>query len=66
VSQPAEVVEFFRVCFGPTQRAFAALDAEGQAALRRGLEQLWSENNQSTDNTTCVEAAYLEVVATRS
>lgn len=62
---PAEVVEFFRLYFGPTQRAFAALDENGQAALRAELEQLWTEHNQATDNTTRVNGEYLEVVATR-
>nr|ART39473.1 J343 [uncultured bacterium] len=63
---PAEVVEHFRTYYGPTQRAFAALDSEGQAALRSDLEQLWAKNNQATDNTTKVDGEYLEVVATRS
>jgi SAM-dependent methyltransferase len=63
---PAEVVEFFRMYYGPTQRAFGALDENGQAALRKDLEQLWAENNQATDGTTYVEGEYLEVVATRS
>ncbi|HYV28916.1 MAG TPA: class I SAM-dependent methyltransferase, partial [Candidatus Eisenbacteria bacterium] len=34
---PAETVEFFRQYYGPTQRAFASLDASSQAALRRDL-----------------------------
>jgi SAM-dependent methyltransferase len=63
---PAEVVEFFRMYYGPTQRAFGALDETGQAALRKDLEQLWVDNNQATDGTTYVEGEYLEVVATRS
>ena len=63
---PAEVVEFFRKYYGPTQRAFDALDSSGQDALRSDLERLWSEHNQATDNTTYVEGEYLEVVATRS
>ena len=63
---PAEVVEFFRTYYGPTQRAFDALDFNGQADLRGELERLWSEHNQATDNTTYVEGEYLEVVATRS
>ena len=63
---PAEVVEFFRKFYGPTQRAFDALDADKQAALRNDLTQLWAEHNQATDNTTYVEAEYLEVVATRN
>lgn len=60
-----EVIEFWRNWYGPTQRAFAALDENGQAALRRDLERLWSEHNQASDGTTHVESEYLEVVATR-
>ena len=63
---PAEVVESFRKYYGPTQRAFGALDANGQAALRNELAQLWAEHNQATDDTTYVEAEYLEVAATRN
>lgn len=63
---PAEVVEFFRTYYGPTQRAFGALDEAGQAALRKDLEQLWSDNNKATDGTTDVESEYVEIVATRS
>jgi len=63
---PAEVVEFFRLYYGPTQRAFDALDADGQAALRSDLEQLWAEHNQATGDGTHVDGEYLEVVATRN
>ena len=63
---PADVVEFFRMYYGPTQRAFDSLDTDGQAALRNDLERLWSENNEATDGTTLVQGEYLEVVATRS
>jgi SAM-dependent methyltransferase len=63
---PAEVVESFRTYYGPTERAFAALDTDGQAALRSDLERLWAEHNQATDHTTYVEGEYLEVIAIRS
>ena len=63
---PSEVVETFRMYYGPTQRAFESLDTDGQAALRTDLERLWAEHNQATDGTTHVEGEYLEVVATRS
>jgi len=62
---PAEVVEFFRMYYGPTQRAFAALDPDGQTALRSDLERLWIEHNEAKDNTTLGDGEYLEVVATR-
>lgn len=63
---PAEVVEHFRSYYGPTQKAFGALDEDKQAALRQDLEQLWSANNRATDGTTVVDAEYLEVKAVRS
>src|SRR5215216_2732630 len=65
---PSEVVEFFRTYYGPSHKAFAALAAysfEKQAALRRDLEQLWTEHNIATDGTTFIESEYLEVVAIR-
>lgn len=62
---PAEVVEFFRVNYGPMSRAFASLDANGQQTLRNELTSLWSAHNQAADGTTRVDAEYLEVVATR-
>ncbi len=63
---PAEVAEFFFTYYGPTNRALAALDADGQASLRRDLEQLWTNNNQASDGSTHVEAEYLEMTAIRS
>jgi SAM-dependent methyltransferase len=63
---PSASVEFFRAWYGPTQRAFAALDEAGQAALRRDLEQLWTEHNFSKNGTTVIAAEYLEVIATRA
>lgn len=63
---PSEVVEFFRTYYGPTNRAFASLDADKQAALRADLERLWSEHNKASDGGTEIESEYLEVVATRA
>jgi ubiquinone/menaquinone biosynthesis C-methylase UbiE len=62
---PEQTVDYFRAWYGPTLRAFAALDHKGQAELRRDLTRLWTENNQTPDGTTHVEAEYLEVVAVR-
>jgi SAM-dependent methyltransferase len=62
---PAEVVEHFRTYYGPMNRAFNALDDAGQAALRRDLEQLWTEHNSASDGTTRYDSEYLEVVAVR-
>jgi hypothetical protein len=63
---PADVIEHFRKFYGPTQKAFDALDGAGQDALRGDLEKLWSENNQANDGTTLVASEYLEVRAVRS
>jgi SAM-dependent methyltransferase len=63
---PVEVVEHFRNYFGPLQMSFKALDENGQMALRRDLEQLWTEYNQATDGSTKVESEYLEVIAVRA
>lgn len=60
-----EVVEFYRQYYGPMNRAFAALDSAGQAALRHDLTQLWTKYNQSNNGTTFCEPEYLEVVAIR-
>lgn len=62
---PAAVVEFFRAYYGPTNRAFAALDEPRQALLRRDLEELWSQHNQASGETTRIESEYLEVIAAR-
>jgi SAM-dependent methyltransferase len=63
---PSEVVETFRRYYGPTVKAFGALDEPGQAALHQELTQLWSAHNQSKNGVTQVESEYLEVVASRA
>jgi len=62
---PDAVVDFFRTNYGPMTRAFASLDVNRQEKLRSELVRLWSEHNYSGDNTTKVDAEYLEVIATR-
>ena len=63
---PADVVEYFRTYFGPTQKAFESLDEKGQAAMRSDLVALWSGKNQATDGTTDVQSEYLEVLARKA
>lgn len=60
------VVESFRRYYGPTFKAFGALDEKGQAALHQELEQHWAAHNQSRNGVTQVESEYLEVVAIRA
>jgi hypothetical protein len=63
---PAGAVETFRRYYGPTFKAFGALDEKGQAVLREELEQHWADHNRSGNGVTRVESEYLEVVATRA
>jgi SAM-dependent methyltransferase len=60
---PGEVVDYFRLWYGPTLRAFGTLDETGREGLRRELERLWTDHNLATDGTTRVVSEYLEVVA---
>ena len=61
---PTGAVEFFRRYFGPTQVAFARLDAAGQVAYASDLTHLWTEANTSPDpNRTLVHNEYLKVTA---
>jgi SAM-dependent methyltransferase len=59
---PEQVVNEFRLWYGPTLRAFAMLEEAGRDSLRRDLETLWAEHNRVDDGTTRVESEYLEVV----
>lgn len=62
---PSEVVEFFRLYYGPINRAFASLDREGQVQLRQELETLWAVHNRAGAGCTTVFAEYLEVIGVR-
>lgn len=63
---PADVVDFFQAYYGPTNRAFAALEPDKQQQLRDDLESLWTKHNLANDDGTEVRAEYLEVVAVRA
>jgi SAM-dependent methyltransferase len=63
---PADVVEFFRQYYGPTNRAFASLGESDARKLRAGLEALWSAHNRGGDEFTVVSSEYLEVIAVRA
>jgi SAM-dependent methyltransferase len=61
----AHFIDVFRRYYGPTHKAFAALDADGQAALTKDLEALLGEHNRGGSDSLIVPADYLEVVAVR-
>jgi ubiquinone/menaquinone biosynthesis C-methylase UbiE len=58
-------VGYFREYYGPTLKAFEALEADGQEALAEDIEGLIGTWNQSGDETAVVPSYYLEVVALR-
>jgi SAM-dependent methyltransferase len=58
-------LEYFRTYFGPTLKAFEALDAAGQENLARDLTGLMQRANRSGDATMAAPGDYLEVVAIR-
>ena len=58
-------LEVFRTYYGPVLKAFAALDAAGQAGLAGDLTELLQRFNQGGADTLAVPSEYLEVVATR-
>ncbi|MGX1319550.1 ubiquinone/menaquinone biosynthesis C-methylase UbiE [Bradyrhizobium sp. USDA 377] len=62
---PEHWLEIFKTFYGPTLKAFAALDETGQAALKRDLLALLGEFNHAEDGTIVVHSEYLEAVITR-
>ena len=65
--EPAGVVDLFRDRYGPTVGAFAALPADGKAAPRDDLVNLWAAHNRSCEpGRTIVDADYLDVEAIRA
>lgn len=62
---PEHWLAVFRGYYGPMLKAFAALDAAGQAGLERDVLQLVAQFNRSGDGTMVVPSEYLEVVITR-
>ena len=62
---PEHFLEVFKTFYGPMLKAFAALDAAKQAALRNDLLLLIGQFNRATDGTMMVRSEYLEVVITK-
>ena len=55
----------FRTYYGPVHKAFAALDADRQAALESDLIELLQKVNVGGSTGLVVPAEYLETVITR-
>jgi ubiquinone/menaquinone biosynthesis C-methylase UbiE len=62
---PKHWLDTFRTYYGPTHKAFAALDAEKQASLTDDLLGLAQRFNTATDGSMVVPGEYLEVVIKR-
>ena len=62
---PAHWLQVFRDYYGPTHRAFAALDTADQRALERDLVALLGEMNVAGDTSLVVPGEYLELVVTK-
>jgi hypothetical protein len=61
---PADWLGTFRTFYGPTVKAFAALDESEQSTLERELLELAEAHNTSTNGTLRVPSDYLEAVIT--
>ncbi len=62
----AHFIDVFRSFYGPTLKAFAALDEKGRAALTKDMEALLARWDRGGGRSLVVPATYLEVVATRA
>ena len=60
----AHWIDIFRTYYGPTHRAYAALDAAGQSRLTGDLTALLERRNVGGPNSLVVPGEYLEVVIT--
>jgi ubiquinone/menaquinone biosynthesis C-methylase UbiE len=63
---PAHWIEVFRNFYGPTHRAYAALDAPQQLRLTEGITQLLERLNVGGPGSLVVPGEYLEIVIARS
>jgi ubiquinone/menaquinone biosynthesis C-methylase UbiE len=61
----AHWLQVFRDYYGPTLKAFAALDASGQQALERDIKMLLDEFNTAGQASLVVPSEYLEVIITK-
>ena len=62
----AHFIEVFRTWYGPVHKAFAALPADGAAALEKDLAELLNRMNRAGSDSLVVPSEYLEIVIVRS
>jgi len=61
----AHFVQVFRDLYGPTHKAFAALDTAGAQSLERAMTTLLDELNVAGPDSLVVPGEYLEIVVTK-
>ena len=61
----AHFVQVFRDYYGPTHKAFAALDEPGKQALDRDITTLLNDMNTAGPTSLVVPSEYLEIVVTQ-
>jgi hypothetical protein len=61
----AHFIQIFRDFYGPTHKAFAALDADRQRALEADITALLHRCNVAGPDSMVVPAEYLEIVMTK-
>ena len=65
VRSAAHWLQVFRDYYGPTHRAFAALNTSGQDALAKDITELLNQHNVGGQSSLVVPSEYLEVVIDR-
>jgi SAM-dependent methyltransferase len=60
---PEEFAEFFRLAYGPTLKAFAALEGSARAALEHDLVELARRSNRLENGVVAIPATYLQAIA---
>ncbi len=58
-------MEYFRTFYGPMQKAFEALDTEGQTSLRNDMMALIKRFDISTNDSLCISSEYAEIIVER-
>lgn len=63
---PEHWLDVFRTCYGPANRAFAALEAEQAGALEADILDLLEKANWGGSGSLVIPGEYLETVIERS
>jgi ubiquinone/menaquinone biosynthesis C-methylase UbiE len=62
---PAHFIDIFRTYYGPTHKAFGAIDMVAQQKLQADILALIDQFNVAKDGTVVIPSEYLEIVITK-